>query len=118
MKQLTLIMMLMVAVVTAGAFLGPGASAPHAEGSYQLVLLTASALAAEEQDSLAHLRPEHRAVLQAWLARQPTLRLAVERDCVNTDGLAATRQERDRTTTLITPSETSMATAVKISLSL
>ena len=43
--------------------------------------------------SAAHLRGQHRELLNAWLEKKPAFRLAMETDCQNTIGLAATRQE-------------------------
>lgn len=51
---------------------------------------------AESQDPLSHIRSEHRAVLQAWLAHQTNLRPALEHDCADREGLAAMRRERGR----------------------
>src|SRR5439155_5468186 len=59
-------------------------------------LLATSVYAAQAQDPLSHIRPEHRAVLRAWLAHRPDLRVALERDCGNREGLAAMRRERGR----------------------
>lgn len=44
-------------------------------------------------DSVTYLRNQHRPVLAQWLRTKPTFRLATEKDCVNKEGLAATRQE-------------------------
>ncbi len=44
-------------------------------------------------ESAPYLRAPHRAVLQQWLAGKPGLRLATEKDCLNKEGLKATRQE-------------------------
>lgn len=48
---------------------------------------------AAQMESASYLRAPHRTVLQQWLAGQPTLRLATEKDCVNKEGLTAARQE-------------------------
>ena len=59
-------------------------------------LLAPSAHGAEPPYSLSHIRLEHRAVLQGWLAHRPNLRVALERDCADRQGLAAMRRERGR----------------------
>lgn len=52
-----------------------------------------SANRAAQLDSIPYLRTQHRLILDQWLKTKPTLRLATENDCVNREGLAATRQE-------------------------
>ncbi len=47
----------------------------------------------QKDTATAHLRPQHREVVEGWLARRPDLRLATVADCLNKDGLAATRQQ-------------------------
>lgn len=41
----------------------------------------------------APLRSQHREVVERWLAGKPNLRLATLADCLNKDGLAATREQ-------------------------
>lgn len=48
---------------------------------------------AAQLESAPYLRAPHRTVLQQWLAGKPRLRLATEKDCLNKEGLKATRQE-------------------------
>jgi len=48
---------------------------------------------AAQLESAAYLRAPHRTTLQQWLAGQPKLRLATEKDCVNKEGLTAARQD-------------------------
>lgn len=52
---------------------------------------------AQQRDAASHLRPQHREVVEQWLAHKPDLRLATEADCTNKDSLAVTRKERGRT---------------------
>ncbi len=64
--------------------------------SYFLIVLMVgiTAGAASDQDtSTADLAPSHRTTLERWLLNRPTLRLAIEKDCRNTEGLAASRIE-------------------------
>jgi hypothetical protein len=51
---------------------------------------------AQQRDSASSLRPQHRAVVEKWLAGRPQLRLASEDDCVNKDGLTVARNEQGR----------------------
>jgi hypothetical protein len=46
--------------------------------------------------STADLRAAHRATLESWLQNKPRLRLAIEKDCLNREGLAASRAEYGR----------------------
>jgi hypothetical protein len=46
--------------------------------------------------STADLRAPHRATVERWLQRKPALRLAIEKDCQNKEGLEASRQEYGR----------------------
>lgn len=46
--------------------------------------------------STANLRAQHRATLESWLQGKPRLRLAIEKDCLNVEGLAASRAEYGR----------------------
>jgi len=48
---------------------------------------------AAQLETASYLRAPHRTVLQQWLPGKTTLRLATEKDCVNKEGLTATRQE-------------------------
>jgi hypothetical protein len=48
---------------------------------------------AAQTGSRADLRAPHRATLARWLESKPKLRLAIEKDCRNTEGLAASRAE-------------------------
>lgn len=48
---------------------------------------------AAQLESASYLRAPHRAALQRWLPGKPALRLATEKDCLNKEGLKATRQE-------------------------
>ncbi len=57
------------------------------------LFVVALTVQAAQMESAAYLRAPHRTVLQQWLTSQPTLRLATEKDCVNKEGLKATRQE-------------------------
>ena len=43
-----------------------------------------------------HLSPQHTEVVDRWLAGKPDLRLATVADCLNEDGLAATRQQNGK----------------------
>ena len=56
-------------------------------------LVATATVQAAQLESASYLRAQHRAVLQQWLSSKPTLRLATEQDCVNKEGLTATRQE-------------------------
>ena len=60
-----------------------------------MLAITATMHAAQVA-SQPYLSAQHRAVVQQWLKTKPTLRLATEGDCVNTEGLVATRQENGR----------------------
>lgn len=57
-----------------------------------IVGITAGA-ASGQIASTADLRPPHRTVLEHWLSSKPMLRLAIEKDCRNVEGLAASRVE-------------------------
>lgn len=46
--------------------------------------------------STADLRAPHRATVESWLQSKPRLRLAIEKDCLNIEGLAASRAEYGR----------------------
>lgn len=46
--------------------------------------------------STVGLREPHRAPLESWLQSKPRLRLAIEKDCLNREGLAASRAEYGR----------------------
>lgn len=46
--------------------------------------------------STADLRAPHRATVERWLPGKPKLRLALEKDCQNKEGLEASRQEYGR----------------------
>ena len=46
--------------------------------------------------SIGDLRAPHRTALEGWLKNRPMLRLATEKDCLNKDGLAASREEYGR----------------------
>ena len=46
--------------------------------------------------SIADLRAPHRTVLEGLLKNRPMLRLATDKDCLNKDGLAASREEYGR----------------------
>lgn len=46
--------------------------------------------------STVGLREPHRATLESWLQSKPRLRLAIEKDCLNREGLAASRAEYGR----------------------
>ncbi len=46
--------------------------------------------------STADLRAPHRVTLESWLQGKPRLRLAIEKDCLNVEGLAASRTEYGR----------------------
>jgi len=48
---------------------------------------------AQQTGTAAHLRPKHLAVVEEWLVKKPNLRLATVADCLNKDGLAATRKQ-------------------------
>lgn len=52
--------------------------------------------ASSQISSTADLGPAHRATLERWLQGKPTLRLAIEKDCQNKEGLEASRQEYGR----------------------
>ena len=49
---------------------------------------------AQRKGNASHLRAEHKALVESWLAQRTDLRLATESDCVNKSGLAAMRRER------------------------
>jgi len=52
---------------------------------------------AQQRSAASHLSPEHREVVERWLAssaRRANLRVATVADCQNKSGLAATRYER------------------------
>lgn len=57
--------------------------------------VTATSLSAQIT-STADLRQQHRATLERWLEGKSTLRLAIEKDCQNRDGLTASRLEYGR----------------------
>lgn len=57
------------------------------------VCVVALTVQAAQMESASYLHAPHRAVLQQWLPGKTTLRLATEKDCVNKEGLKATRQE-------------------------
>lgn len=44
----------------------------------------------------SHLRPEHRTVVEKWLAKKPHLRLATVKDNTNEIGLAGTREQNGK----------------------
>ena len=44
----------------------------------------------------SYLRPEHKAIVDAWLKLRPGLRLATDADNMSKEGLAATRKEEGR----------------------
>ena len=50
---------------------------------------------AQREDTASYLRPEHREIVEHWLARRPGLRLATDGD-TNQDGLAQTRKEKGK----------------------
>ena len=52
--------------------------------------------AAGQRESTAHLRPEHRAIVENWLKLRSDLRLATDADNTNKEGLAGTRKDRGR----------------------
>jgi len=47
----------------------------------------------QKGNGAAHLSPQHREAVERWLAGKPNLRLATVADCLNKDGLAATRKQ-------------------------
>lgn len=49
-----------------------------------------------QRESPSSLRPEHRAIVDAWLKLRPDLRLATDADNTNKEGLAGTRKDRGR----------------------
>jgi hypothetical protein len=61
--------------------------------------LALGTLCVTAQPSLAQIastvgvRAPHRATLESWLQSKPRLRLAIEKDCLNREGLAASRAE-------------------------
>ena len=57
------------------------------------VCAVALTIQAAQLESASYLRTSHRTVLQRWLPNKPALRLASEKDCLNKEGLKATRQE-------------------------
>lgn len=48
---------------------------------------------AQQPGAASHLQAPHWAVVEEWLAKKPDLRLATVADCLNKDGLAATRKQ-------------------------
>jgi len=50
---------------------------------------------AQQKDTTSYIRPEHREVVERWLARRPDLRLATDAD-TNQDGLAQTCKEKGK----------------------
>lgn len=48
---------------------------------------------ASQSVSLRYIQPEHKAILEKWLRRQPQLRVAIEADCKNRQGLMDARLE-------------------------
>lgn len=56
-------------------------------------LVTTATVRPAQLESVSYLRAQHRAVLRHWLPSKPELRLAAEKDCLNKEGLKATRQE-------------------------
>lgn len=60
------------------------------------VLLSSGSGVSAQVTSTADLQSTHRTTLQRWLQSKPGLRLALEQDCRNTEGLKATRAEYGR----------------------
>lgn len=58
-----------------------------------LALVRVNLAAINQSDYPAFFQTQHQSVLQQWLKVRPQLRLASEADCVNKEGLLATRQE-------------------------
>lgn len=58
-----------------------------------LCALPGAVKAQQKGIAAAHLSPQHREAVERWLAGKPNLRLATVADCLNKDGLAATRKQ-------------------------
>lgn len=58
-----------------------------------LFVLFGTVMSQKKDIAAAHLRAPHLEVVEEWLARKQNLRLATVADCLNKDGLAATRKQ-------------------------
>ena len=52
-----------------------------------------SAVNAQQNIATSHLRPSHKTIVEKWLIGKASLRLATLADCLNKEGLAATREQ-------------------------
>lgn len=48
---------------------------------------------AQQNSAASRLQPQHKTVVEQWLRGKPSLRLATLGDCLNKEGLAATREQ-------------------------
>ena len=52
---------------------------------------------AQPEAAASHLRPQHKEAVERWLSgRKPALRIATLADCLNKEGLAATREQQGK----------------------